>query len=61
MSKAITSRGDGGEYSTVLLPDGIVETMFFGDDGSSRTVARSKSVERAHREAVEFDRQQVVS
>lgn len=39
--KPITTRGVGGEYSTVLLPDGTVETVWFGDDGSHRFVKRT--------------------
>lgn len=36
----ITKRVLGGEYSTIITPDGIIETLFFGDDGTSRLVNR---------------------
>ena len=38
----ITRRYGKGEYSTVTLPDGVIETCWFGDDGSSRVVGRSR-------------------
>ncbi|ROR94024.1 hypothetical protein EDD28_2448 [Salana multivorans] len=40
MTSPIVTRVQGGEYSTVVLSDGSVETCFFHDDGSSRVVAR---------------------
>jgi len=30
-----------GEFSTVELPDGVIETIFFGDDGSQTVVGRT--------------------
>ena len=41
MDKPIIARRVGGEYSTVALPNGVIETMWFGDDGSTRTVGRT--------------------
>lgn len=41
MDKPIINRRVGGEYSTIVLPNGIIETMWFGDDGSQRFVART--------------------
>lgn len=41
MNKPIIHRGIGGEYSTVVLPNGIVETIWFGDDGSQQFVGRT--------------------
>lgn len=57
MNKPIRTRRNGGEYSTVLSPDGIIETMFFPDDPARypRVVARTASIERAHREAIAHD------
>jgi len=40
MAKAIIKRVPGGELSTVMLPDGAIETCFFGDDGRSEVIAR---------------------
>lgn len=40
MEKPIVTRAVGGEYSTVRLTDGCIETMWFGDDGDTRTVGR---------------------
>ena len=46
----IIQRYEGGEYSTVLLPDGVIETVWFDDDGSSRVVARTplSAIARRH-------------
>lgn len=38
---AITSRFNG-YYSTILLSSGIVETCWFGDDGSSEVIGRKR-------------------
>lgn len=53
----IITRREGGEYSTVLLPSNIVETIWFGNDGSSRVVGRTVigSIAALAREHVEFD------
>lgn len=36
----ITKRADG-QYSTVLLPNEVVETMWFGNDGTAKTISRT--------------------
>jgi hypothetical protein len=36
------TRAPGGEYSTVRLPNGVIETMWFGDDKSQRLVGRTR-------------------
>jgi len=36
----ITKRNDG-EYSTVMLSNGVIETMFFPIKGESRVVGRT--------------------
>ena len=41
MARPIITRRPGGEYSTVELPDGSIETMWFGDDGTNRFVGRT--------------------
>lgn len=41
MNKPIINRRIGGEYSTIVLPDGTIETMWFGDNGDQRMVART--------------------
>lgn len=41
MERPIINRRIGGEYSTIVLPDGCVETMWFGDDGEQRMVGRT--------------------
>lgn len=48
MSTIITTRADG-EYSTVIHGN-IIETVFFGNDGSSEIVGRSiiRLYEHAH-------------
>lgn len=57
MDKPLTTRRNGGEYSTVALPGGILETMFFPDDRTipPRTVARTASLSTFHRQAIELD------
>ena len=40
-STLITVR-PGGEYATTELTDGSVETVWFGDDGTSRVVGRHR-------------------
>jgi hypothetical protein len=37
----ITRRCGRGEYSTVTLPNGVIETCWFGDDGESRVIGRT--------------------
>lgn len=37
----ITRRHGQGEYSTVTLPNGVIETCWFGDDGESRVIGRT--------------------
>lgn len=39
--KPVIVKAQGGEYSTVELPSGIVETIFFADDGSSKVIGRT--------------------
>lgn len=39
--KPIIIRRSHGEYSTVTLPDGIIETVWFGNDGTSQVVGRT--------------------
>lgn len=41
MRDQILTRRSGGEYSTVRLPNGVIETMWFGDDGTTRMVSRT--------------------
>lgn len=41
MNQPIITRRAGGEYSTVELVGGIIETMWFGDDGSQVMVDRT--------------------
>lgn len=42
-------KGLPGEWSTVVLPDGTIETCFFPDDDSSSTVvSRTQPVSLAH-------------
>jgi hypothetical protein len=46
-------RGVWGEFSTVVLPGGLVETCFFPDRGESEVIAHSgcgpvESVHRVH-------------
>lgn len=41
MEKPFITRRSGGEYSTVTLPNGVIETCWFGDDGSSEVIGRS--------------------
>ncbi len=57
MNKPIITRREGGEYSTVLLPGNIVETIWFDDDGSSRVVSRTvlRSVESIAWEHIALD------
>jgi len=43
MKPVIIRRGDG-EYSTVTLPNGIIETCWFGSDGSSKVVGRTMPI-----------------
>lgn len=40
MNKPIINRRIGGEYSTVVLGN-VIETMWFGDDGTERVVSRT--------------------
>lgn len=40
-TKPLITRRPGGRYSTVRLPDGVIETVWFGDDGSAVTVGRT--------------------
>lgn len=50
-----TYRGKRGEFSTVMLPDGLVETCFFPGDGSVSTVVFRqvpRSLRSYHDEAV---------
>ncbi len=45
MFRPILTRRPSGEYSTVVLPDGSIETLFFPDDGSeSVLVGRTLSL-----------------
>lgn len=43
MSNPIITRRAGGEYSTVVLPDGWIETCWFPDDPAepSRVIGRT--------------------
>lgn len=55
-----TTRTKDGEYSTILHPDGALETCFFSDDGSSRiidiTIANFRSIHRDHIQSYESER-----
>lgn len=57
MFEPIIARYSDGEYSTIVLPNGIVETMWFGDDGEQRFISRTNSAMAAHVAAVHSDRQ----
>jgi hypothetical protein len=41
MDKPIITPAVNGEYSTITLPGGLIETIFFGDDGSQVFVGRT--------------------
>ncbi|GAA5198744.1 hypothetical protein [Microbacterium jejuense] len=43
MDKPIINRRFDGEYSTVLLPGGIIETMWFPHDPDEREVCVGRS------------------
>lgn len=45
MNEPIIQRFGKGEYSTVELSDGTIETIYFGDDGSQRIVGRERGDE----------------
>jgi hypothetical protein len=48
-------KGERGEFSTVVLPDGVVETCFFADNGKATVVSRSASLKAVHdRNVAEF-------
>jgi hypothetical protein len=48
-------KGEWGKFSTMVMPDGVVETCFFADSGDSTVVSRSESVRAAHyRNVAEF-------
>jgi hypothetical protein len=51
----IITRRYNGEYSTVLLPNGVVETMWFGKDGTQRLINRSFALLTQHAADVEAD------
>ena len=40
MNKPYITTRPNGEYSTVVLPDGGIETCWFGNDGSSKVIGR---------------------
>lgn len=40
-SKPLITRRHNGEYSTIRYPDGMIETVWFGDDGNDVTVGRT--------------------
>lgn len=40
-SKPFIISKPGGHYSTVRLPDGVIETVWFSEDGSAVTVGRT--------------------
>jgi hypothetical protein len=54
----ITKRPDG-EYSTVRIGEDIVETIFFGKDGTTRYIGRTvisyRSIAQAH--IAEYERE----
>lgn len=58
--KTLTTRKPGGEYSTVRLPDGVIETVWFGDDGNDMTVGRTyqglRDIAEAHIKAFELQK-----
>lgn len=56
-TQPIVTRIKDGEYSTIVLPNGIVETVFFADDGTSRTVGRTvpESTRRIHERHIAAD------
>lgn len=39
--KPLKTRRHNGEYSTIRFPDGMIETVWFGEDGSAVTVGRT--------------------
>lgn len=41
MEKPVITKAVGGEFSTVLLPSGVVETIWFGNDGSQVIIGRT--------------------
>lgn len=41
-----------GQYSTVIRPDKMVETMFFPRDGSEPVVVGLRSVQAMHEQAI---------
>lgn len=55
-----TTRTVDGEYSTILRDGNVLETCFFGDDGSSEvaavTVFAFREVHRDHIRAFESER-----
>lgn len=46
MEKPLIKRGIGGEYSTISLGNGMVETMWFPDDPNVQPSLVGRSVER---------------
>ena len=56
MNKPIITRRPGGEYSTVTLSNGFVETLWFPDDGSPAVLVgrtRPEDVRRIHAQHIE--------
>lgn len=41
MAKPVITRRSGGEFSTILIGDDMVETMWFPEEGPAVTIARS--------------------
>lgn len=62
MPKVIaTTRGDGGEYSTILRDGDVLETAFFGDDGSSRVIGVTVfQMRQVHHDHIERYRREVL-
>lgn len=60
-TKPLITHRSGGEYSTVILPDGVIETVWFDNDGSSQIVGRTypqnkAAAAEAHIRAYEAER-----
>ena len=59
MDKPIINRRIGGEYSTITLPGGTIETVWFGSDGEQRMIGRYYPLSAREVAAMHIDQDRV--